>query len=172
MLEQIKKQFTGVLSLLASQLMHCRGSLQSVYVNAFLLSLIAAMPLNAVAQGKAVESLQSVTVNSRKETLYGPFPEGVETRKTQPFKSVSLDTEDLSGHRRVRGNSLPTVKVGTAGVRPVATIDQAGPSAVAAMAKLHPPTGSQIQPLNINFGESVFFTPSQRSPAPTTVCGT
>ncbi|MDQ2920483.1 MAG: hypothetical protein M3R52_02530, partial [Acidobacteriota bacterium] len=27
----------------------------------------------------------------------------------------------------------------------------------------------QIQPLNINFGESVFFTPSQRSPAPTTV---
>src|SRR2546430_9204945 len=134
MLGQIKRQFTGVLSLLSSQLMHCRVSRQLVYVNAFLLSLIAAMPLNAVAQGKAVESLQSVIVESKKETLYGPFREGVEIRKTHPFARVSLDTEDLSGHRRVRiGNSLPTIKVGTAGVRPVATIDQAGPSAVAAM---------------------------------------
>ena len=120
--------------------------------------LLPSTPLHTHAQQRAVAPLEKVSTTSTTAQVLGPFPGG--EQETKPFSRLKTRLDDENWHGAQTSTS--------SAISPAGDISQAGPSAIAALKKIHPETSSLPQSL-ANFGESLFSGESQRSPAPTTV---
>lgn len=120
-------------------------------------SLLPSTPWHALAQDKAVATLEKVTAGSTTAKLYGPFPGGEPETKLVTRRKIPHDDENFQDKQ----TSKP-LKVLAA-----SDLSQAGPSALAAFKKMH--AADRSLPLSGNFGESLFSGESLRSPAPTTI---
>ena len=113
-------------------------------------SLLPSTGWHALAQKKAVATIEKVTAGSTTAELYGPFPGGEQETKPVTRRKIRRDDENFQGNQASKSLEVSAAS----------DISQAGPSAIAAFKKMH--AEDRSVPLSGNFGESLFSGESLR----------